>query len=88
VDAEERREDHLKWRTEMEKQIKENTAVTKETREKVDEVYAILAAARGAFKFFGLIGVFAKWVGICVAAVSAVLVLIYQLTHGGELPPK
>lgn len=88
----ERREDHQKWRENMEKQIEANTLITRNTQIKVDEVFDILVAARMAFKFFGWIGVAAKWVTIvagCVTAVAgAVGIVYYMFTHGGNLPHK
>jgi hypothetical protein len=87
-DPTERREEHLKWREDMEQQIKENTAVTLETRDKVDEVHDLLQTMKGAIKALGWIGTVAKWVGIVAGATSAVLVVWYQVTHGGEMPKK
>lgn len=105
IESEERREDHQKWRTEMEAQLnlntkmtRQNTAITEDTKSKVDEVYDILMTAKGAFKFFGVItsvarwcakviAVVAKWVTAIAIAIGAVWALIYQFTHGG-MPPK
>lgn len=77
----------------MEMQIKENThltkvntAITLDTKEKVDEVYEILVAAKGAIKVMNALAAIAKWAGIIAAAATAIYVTWHQLTHGGSLP--
>ena len=83
------------WRAEVERQlladriaIAENTAITLETKEGVNEIVNILKAAKGAIKVLGWVAAIAKWVGIISVAASAVWALWYQATHGGDLPHK
>ena len=86
IESEERREDHLKWRTDMESQLKANTEITNEAKAKIDEVYNILDTAKGAFKFFSILSTVMKWLGIIAAAITAIWVFVHQITHGGSLP--
>lgn len=83
------------WRIKIESDIEQlrvemgaNTRVTVSLKEDISEVHEILTAAKGAFKVLGWLGVVAKWVGIIAATASAIFVLWYQITHGGELPKK
>lgn len=76
------------WRKKIEVQLDANTQMTLETKSRVDSVHDILTAAQGAFKVLGWISVAAKWIGIVAAAGSAAYVFYYQVTHGGDLPPK
>lgn len=83
------------WRAEVERQlladriaIAENTAITLETKQGVDEIVGILKAAKGAIKVLGWVAAIAKWVGIIAVAASALWALWYQATHGGDLPHK
>jgi hypothetical protein len=56
-----------------------NTAATQDVRE-------LLSVARGGLKVLGWLGVGAKWVGAVAAAITALWVLLHQLTHNGHLP--
>jgi hypothetical protein len=85
-DPNERREEYREWRTAMEKQIAENTAMTAETKSKVDDVFDILVAARGAIKVLNALASVAKWAGIIAGAGTAIYVVWHQITHGGQLP--
>lgn len=60
-------------------ELSTNSAVTVEVRD-------ILSAARGAFKFFGWLGLVIKWVGGIAAACTSLYVLAYMATHGGKPP--
>lgn len=84
---------HQKWREYVEKQllenrkiIVENTRLTLETKQGVDEVVDILKAAKGAIKVLGWVAVIAKWLGVLAAAGSAIYLMWHQITHGGQLP--
>lgn len=48
----------------IEKSLDENTAATK-------EILDILNAAKGAFKFFGWVGSFIRWVSLLGAAIAS-----------------
>lgn len=60
----------------IKKELAENTTVTTEVKD-------ILTAARGAFKFFEVLGKVLKWLGIVAAAITAILGLSHMISHGG-----
>lgn len=64
---------------EIEEMLKTNTDTINEMRD-------ILVAAKGAFKVLGWLGVIFKWVGGIASALTAIYVLFYAMTHGGDLP--
>ena len=66
--------------TGLENELKNNSATTTEVRD-------ILNTARGAFKFFGYVGVVTKWLAAMAAAGYGAYKLWYMITHGGALPP-
>lgn len=63
----------------METELTTNSKVTVEVRD-------ILSTAKGAFKFFGILGLVIKWVGGIAAACTSLYVLFYMATHGGKPP--
>lgn len=63
----------------MQRELAANTEVTTEIRD-------LLASFKGGFRVAGWLGVVAKWLGGLAAAATALWVLIYQATHGGQLP--
>lgn len=75
------------WRQKMETEVAANTAITAETKQRVDEVYEILVAIQGALKVLRWIGVAAKWITVLTGMASAIALLWYQLTHGGAPKP-
>ena len=66
-------------RREMRRELAANTSTT-------NEIHDLLAAAQGAFKVLGWIGVGARWAGAIAAGCTAVYVAGYMLTHGGQAP--
>lgn len=54
---------------ELEKQIEE-------VKEKLDEIYEIVAAAKGFFKVLGAIGAAVKWIAMICAALVGIWVAI------------
>lgn len=84
------------WREQVETQlvtmdgkIDSNTAVTVETKQRVDEVHEILMTIKGALKALGWLAKIAKWVTAFLGLASAIWVLWYQATHHGDIPaPK
>lgn len=63
----------------LETELQTNSQVTGEVRD-------ILTTAKGAFRFFGLVGVVIKWVGGLATAAVALYTVIYMATHGGKPP--
>ena len=63
----------------LEAELRANSVTTVEVRD-------ILSTARGAFRFFGLLGTLLKWVGAAATAIAAVYVAAYTLLHGGRPP--
>jgi hypothetical protein len=72
--------------TAIESEVKENTAVTVQTKERVDEVHEILMTIKGALKALGWLAKIAKWCTAFLGLVSAMWVLWYQATHHGDTP--
>jgi hypothetical protein len=72
--------------TAIESEVKENTAVTVQTKERVDEVHEILITIKGALKALGWLAKIAKYVSYVLGLISAVWVLYYQATHHGDTP--
>ena len=75
------------WRIKIEAEVAENTRITAETKQRVDEMYDILVAIQGALKVLRWIGIAAKWVTVLTGMASAMALLWYQLTHGGSPKP-
>ena len=63
----------------IETELATNSAVTIEVRD-------ILAAAKGAFKVLGWIGIATKWIGGIAAALTTIYVAAYSVTHNGKPP--
>ena len=76
------------WREKMEIEVEKNTRITTDMKARVDEVHDLLLAIQGALKVMKWIGVAAKWITVILGMASAIALLWYQLTHGGELPKK
>lgn len=76
------------WREKMEAEVAENTRITAQTKVRVDEVHDILVAVQGALKVMKWIGIAAKWITVIVGMVSAIALVWYQLTNGGDVPKK
>lgn len=75
--------------TAIKKEVTENTAVTVETKQRVDEVHEVLMTIRGGLKALGWLANIAKYVSYVLGLVSAVWLLWYQATHHGDVPaPK
>lgn len=65
--------------TAMERDLKANTETTMEVRD-------ILGAAKGAFRFFNLLGLGLKWLGGLAGAGVALYTVWHMVTHGGKPP--
>lgn len=65
--------------TAIESKLDKNTTITQ-------EVYELLLAAKGAFKFFSAMGTVVGWIGKIAAAGIAIWGAFYALTHGGRPP--
>lgn len=63
----------------IERDLKANTETTMEVRD-------ILGTAKGAFKFFGALGVVLKWLGGLAGAAVAIYTVVHMATHGGKPP--
>lgn len=63
----------------IERDLRENTETTKEVRD-------ILGAAKGAFKFFNVLGLVLKWLGGLAGAGVALYTVWHMATHGGKPP--
>ena len=75
--------------TAIESEVKENTAVTVSTKERVDEVHEVLLTIKGGLKALGWLANIAKWVSYFLGLCSAIWLLYYQATHHGDVPtPK
>ena len=64
----------------IEAELKINSQTTAEVRD-------ILSTARGAFKFFGYLGVVVKWTGGLLAGVAGLVALAYTVIHGRPPAP-
>lgn len=63
----------------MESELKDNTATTGEVRD-------ILSAAKGAFKFFSVVGIGMKWLAGLAGAISSLYVAWLIIKNGGKPP--
>ena len=63
----------------LDKKVEANTEVTMASSGKVDEVHEILTAAKGFFKVAKWVGIALKWLGASCAAISAAIILYFQV---------
>ena len=82
------------WRVNVEtqivdlaKKVDDNTLVTVQTKERVDEVHEVLMTIKGALKALGWLGSCAKWCTYILGLGSAIWLVYYQATHDGNVPP-
>lgn len=70
---------------EMQRELKENTTVTKEVKE-------LLEMGRTGFKVLGWLGKAFVWTARALTVIAGAALAIYSawyaITHGGQLPPK
>ena len=52
--------------------VEANTALTTDIKKNTDDIVSFFDAARGTFKFFGVVSVCAKWITTVGAAMAAV----------------
>lgn len=97
---EDRREDNVKWRTEIEarldagaekmqrlgEDLKTNTEATNAVRDNTSEVVELLKSFKGAFYVLDKLGKLAKPIGYIVAVVTGIIALVAAIKGGG--PPK
>jgi hypothetical protein len=70
---------------ELQREMRENTAITTEVRD-------LLQLARAGLRLLGIVGNVVRWVGMvaggAIAIWGACYAVWYAVTHGGHLPPK
>lgn len=79
-------EDLRKENAEIRAELKKNSEVTGNINAKTEEMLDLFAAAKGAFKVLGWIGVGIKWTAGLAAAIAAIYAFSYTVLHG--FPPK
>ena len=65
---------------ELAKSVDENTKMTVDIKRNTDEIVDFFEAGKGTFKFFKIVGEFAKWISACGAALA--LAYVYLKTGG------
>lgn len=78
-----RHEEDLPRIERIERAIENNSLMTAEVKEMVSAV----AAIKGGLRVLSWLNPVAKWIGSVAVFLGAVYLLLYMMTHGGQLPP-
>lgn len=75
-----------KEQAEFRAELKKNSELTGKINSMTEEMVDLFAAAKGAFKVLGWIGVAIKWTAGLAAAIAGIYAFFYTIMHG--FPPK